>query len=157
MFLDTPIGYLQIEASEKGVTMVKRVDMPTHTQPGNAIVEACKIQLTEYFNRKRTDFDIPLDYDDKSDFMVQVWDALKEIPYGTTTSYSSIAQKIGSPKSVRAVGLANKHNPIAIIVPCHRVIGKSGDLTGYFYGLDTKRELLELENPASFAKQGELF
>lgn len=157
MFLDTPIGYLQIEASDKGITMVKKVDLPTHTQPGNAIVEECKIQLTEYFHRKRTDFDIPLDYDDKSDFMVQVWDALKEIPYGTTTSYSSIAQKIGNPKSVRAVGLANKYNPIAIIVPCHRVIGKSGDLTGYFYGLDTKRELLELENPASFAKQGELF
>jgi len=157
MFLDTPIGYLQIEASDKGITMVKRVDMPSHTQAGNEIVEQCKIQLTEYFHRKRTDFDLPLDYEDKSEFMIQVWNALQEIPYGTTTSYSNIANKIGNPKSVRAVGLANKHNPIAIIVPCHRVIGKSGDLTGYFYGLETKRELLELENPASFAKQGELF
>ena len=114
-------------------------------------------QLVEYFNRKRTQFDLPLDFSEKSDFMIQVWEALKEIPYGTTTSYSSIAHKIGNPKSVRAVGLANKHNPIAIIVPCHRVIGKSGDLTGYFYGLETKRELLELENPHSFSKQGSLF
>ncbi len=157
MFLETSIGYLQIEASDKGITMVKRVDLPAHIQPGNEIVEQCKIQLTEYFSRKRTKFDVPLDYEDKSEFMVQVWNALQEIPYGTTTSYSSIANKIGNPKSVRAVGLANKNNPIAIIVPCHRVIGKSGDLTGYFYGLETKRELLELENPASFAKQGELF
>ena len=157
MFLDTPIGYLQIEASEQGLTMVKKVDMPAHSAPGNDIVEACKIQFTEYFSRKRKNFDLPIDFSGKTEFMVQVWNALQEIPYGTTTSYSGIANKIGNPKSVRAVGLANKHNPIAIIVPCHRVIGKSGKLTGYFYGLDTKRELLELENPKAYSKQGELF
>jgi len=157
MFLDTPIGFLQIEATDKGVNMVKKVDMPANTAPGNEIVEYCKIQLTEYFHRKRTEFDLPLDFTGKSDFMISVWNALQEIPYGTTTSYSNVAHKINNPKSVRAVGLANKHNPIAIIVPCHRVIGKSGALTGYFYGLDTKRELLELENPRAFAKQGELF
>ena len=157
MFLDTPIGFLQIKASERGLTMVKKVDIPTHTRPGNKIVEACKIQLTEYFSRKRQDFDLPIDFSGKTEFMIQVWNALQEIPYGTTTSYSGIANKIGNPKSVRAVGLANKHNPIAIVVPCHRVIGKSGKLTGYFYGLDTKRELLELENPKAYSKQGELF
>jgi methylated-DNA-[protein]-cysteine S-methyltransferase len=157
MFLDTPIGFLQIEASEKGLTRVKKVDLPEHTTPGNRIVEECKIQLTEYFSRKRTSFDLPLDFSGKSDFMIGVWQRLQMIPYGCTTSYSKIAQDLDNPSAVRAVGLANKHNPIAIIVPCHRVIGKSGDLTGYFYGLETKRELLELENPKSFAKQGELF
>jgi methylated-DNA-[protein]-cysteine S-methyltransferase len=69
----------------------------------------------------------------------------------------SIAEKLGDPKAIRAVGQANKHNPIAIIVPCHRVIAKNGDLQGYFYGLDFKRRLLELENPMSFARQGSLF
>jgi len=157
MFLDTPIGFLQIEASEKGLTRVKKVDLPEHTAPGNHIVESCKIQLTEYFARKRTTFDLPLDFSGKSDFMIGVWKELQKIPYGCTTSYSKIAQDLDNPSAVRAVGLANKNNPIAIIVPCHRVIGKSGDLTGYFYGLETKRELLELENPKSFAKQGELF
>jgi len=157
MFLDTPIGFLQIEASETGLTMVKKVDMPVHSKPGNEIVEECKIQLTEYFNQKRRQFDLPLDFEGKTEFMIKVWEELQKIPYGDTTSYSKIANDIQQPKAVRAVGLANKHNPIAIIVPCHRVIGKSGNLTGYFYGLETKRELLELENPKAFAKQGELF
>jgi len=157
MFLDTPIGFLKIEASDKGLTMVRKVEMPEHTSPGNDIVEATKIQLTEYFSRNRTHFDLPLDFRGKSDFMISVWHELQKIPYGCTTSYSKIANDINNPSAVRAVGLANKYNPIAIIVPCHRVIGKSGNLTGYFYGLETKRELLELENPKSFAKQGELF
>ncbi len=157
MFLDTPIGFLQISASDKGLQMVRKVDMPEHTSPGNDIVEEAKIQLTEYFSRKRTSFDLPLDFSGKSDFMISVWHELQKIPYGCTASYSKIANDINNPSAVRAVGLANKYNPIAIIVPCHRVIGKSGNLTGYFYGLETKRELLELENPKSFAKQGELF
>jgi len=157
MFLDTPIGFLRIEASDNGLTMVKKVDLPTSSNPGNDIVERCKVQLTEYFYRRRKKFDLPLDFQGRSEFMISVWQALREIPYGTTTSYSGIANKINNPKSVRAVGLANKYNPIAIIVPCHRVIGKSGALTGYFYGLDTKRDLLELENPAAYSKQGELF
>ena len=157
MFLDTPIGFLKISASDKGLQMVRKVDMPEHTSPGNDIVEEAKIQLTEYFSRKRTSFDLPLDFSGKSDFMISVWHELQKIPYGCTASYSKIANDINNPSAVRAVGLANKYNPIAIIVPCHRVIGKSGNLTGYFYGLETKRELLELENPKSFAKQGELF
>jgi methylated-DNA-[protein]-cysteine S-methyltransferase len=86
-----------------------------------------------------------------------VWNLLQEIPYGHTTSYLALADKLGDKKAVRAVGQANRHNPIAIIVPCHRCIAKNGDLQGYFYGLDTKRQLLELENPLSFARQGSLF
>jgi methylated-DNA-[protein]-cysteine S-methyltransferase len=80
-----------------------------------------------------------------------------KIPYGHTTSYSAIAKQLENPDSVRAVGQANRENPIAIIIPCHRVIAKSGDLQGYFYGLDMKRKLLELENPMSFGEQGSLF
>jgi methylated-DNA-[protein]-cysteine S-methyltransferase len=80
-----------------------------------------------------------------------------KIPYGHTTTYQAIAENLGDKKAVRAVGQANRHNPIAIIVPCHRCIAKSGELQGYFYGLDMKRQLLELENPLSFARQGSLF
>jgi methylated-DNA-[protein]-cysteine S-methyltransferase len=82
---------------------------------------------------------------------------LLKVPYGHTTSYSAIANAIGQPAAVRAVGMANRNNPIAIIVPCHRVIAKTGHLQGYFYGLDVKRQLLELENPMSFARQETLF
>ncbi len=92
-----------------------------------------------------------------SDFQVRVWEALLRIPMGCAVTYSSIAEKLGNPKAVRAVGQANAHNPIAIVVPCHRVIAKTGDLQGYFYGLGVKRQLLELENPMSFARQGDLF
>jgi methylated-DNA-[protein]-cysteine S-methyltransferase len=98
-----------------------------------------------------------LDWDGAAYFNRADWGELVKIPNGRTTSYSAIAEKIGNPTAVRAVGLANRNNPIAIIVPCHRVIAKSGDLHGYFYGLDMKRRLLELENPMSFARQGSLF
>ncbi|MFK7936185.1 MAG: methylated-DNA--[protein]-cysteine S-methyltransferase, partial [Saprospiraceae bacterium] len=114
-------------------------------------------QLDEYFQRKRTEFDLKLDWGGATAFNRSVWKALTEIPYGRTTTYSAIANKLNNPKAVRAVGLANRNNPIGIMVPCHRVIAKSGDLQGYFYGLDMKRKLLELENPMSFAQQGSLF
>ena len=115
------------------------------------------LQLDEYFNRKRTEFDLPLDLSSGTAFNQSVWEELLKIPYGRTTSYSAIAKKLDNPDAVRAVGMANKYNPIAIIVPCHRVIAKSGELQGYFYGLDMKRKLLELENPMSYGEQGSLF
>ena len=125
-------------------------DAPEH------LVEAVR-QLSEYFQRQRTDFDLPLDFSEGTQFHQAVWRELLKIPYGHTASYLSIAHALGDPNSVRAVGQANRHNPIASIVPCHRVIAKSGDLQGYFYGLDMKRKLLELENPMSFGEQGSLF
>ncbi|MCU1352278.1 MAG: cysteine methyltransferase [Acidimicrobiales bacterium] len=102
-------------------------------------------QLHEYFAGERTTFDIPL-APRGTPFQLQVWEALREIPYGTTTSYGELARRIGADKASRAVGLANGRNPISIVVPCHRVIGADGSLTGYGGGLERKRHLLDLES-----------
>ena len=101
-------------------------------------------QLDEYFAGGRTEFDLALD-PDGTEFQQRVWAALRTIPYGATRSYGEVAAQIGSPNGSRAVGLANGRNPIAIIVPCHRVIGANGTLTGYAGGMDRKRYLLDLE------------
>jgi methylated-DNA-[protein]-cysteine S-methyltransferase len=107
-------------------------------------------QLAEYFARRRRDFDVPL-APTGSTFQQRVWAALQEIPYGTTTSYGAIARRLGLPAGAsRAVGLANGANPISIIIPCHRVIGANGSLTGYGGGLERKRFLLGLEGEALF-------
>jgi methylated-DNA-[protein]-cysteine S-methyltransferase len=101
-------------------------------------------QLAEYFAGRRTVFDVPLAISG-SPFQRRVWRALQDIPYGETISYGELARRIGVPSASRAVGVANGHNPISVIVPCHRVIGADGSLTGYGGGLERKRVLLELE------------
>jgi methylated-DNA-[protein]-cysteine S-methyltransferase len=101
-------------------------------------------QLAEYFDGTRTAFDLPLD-PIGTPFQRTVWRALVEIPYGETVTYGELAQRLGRPSAARAVGLANGRNPIGIIVPCHRVVGANGDLTGYGGGLERKRHLLDLE------------
>lgn len=101
-------------------------------------------QLREYFNGQRKEFTIPL-YPVGTEFQEKVWKCLLQIPYGKTCSYAEIAEKIGNPAAVRAVGTAIGNNPISIIIPCHRVIGKDGSLTGFAGGLENKRALLELE------------
>lgn len=103
-----------------------------------------RAQLSEYFAGERTAFDVPLALEG-SPFELRVWRALQEIPYGATTSYGELARRIGHPAAARAVGLANGRNPVAVIVPCHRVIGADGTLTGYGGGLERKRLLLDLE------------
>ena len=105
---------------------------------------AARQQLTEYFAGERRAFDLPLKLSG-TEFQMSVLHALQQIPYGETTSYAEIAERIGRPKAVRAVGAANGRNPIPIIVPCHRVVGSHGDLTGFGGGLDTKEALLRLE------------
>ena len=106
---------------------------------------ACR-ELDSYFNGRLTDFTFPLDYATVgTEFQRSVWDALRSIPYGTTTTYGALAEKIGNVKAARAVGLANNRNPLAIVIPCHRVIGANGSLVGYAGGLPFKRSLLELE------------
>ncbi len=157
-FVKTPIGWFKITGTELGISQMTKVEAPGEESadlPEHVI--ACKKQLLEYFDRKRSEFDLPLDFGTATDFYKNVWNELLAIPYGQTSYYSSIAEKLGDTKKVRAVGQANRNNPIAIIVPCHRVIAKNGDLQGYFYGLDVKRKLLEIENPMSFAEQGSLF
>jgi methylated-DNA-[protein]-cysteine S-methyltransferase len=111
---------------------------------GNAIIQKTQIQLQEYFAGKRTTFEIPLAFTG-TEFQQQSWQALLTIPYGETRSYADQAKLIGNPKAVRAVGRANGLNAISIVVPCHRVIGKSGKLTGYAGGLKIKKFLLRLE------------
>jgi methylated-DNA-[protein]-cysteine S-methyltransferase len=103
------------------------------------------LQLQDYFRGELRKFDLPLAMEG-TDFQLRVWNALRAIPYGETISYAQLAERIGNPKAVRAVGLANGSNPIPIIIPCHRVIGSDGSLTGFGGGLSTKKKLLDLEN-----------
>jgi methylated-DNA-[protein]-cysteine S-methyltransferase len=112
--------------------------------PAGELLEHARRQLAEYFARSRSTFDLPLDAVG-SVFQRRVWDALRAIPYGTTVSYSELARRLGDSRATRAVGAANGRNPIPIIVPCHRVVGARGDLTGFGGGLDRKRWLLEHE------------
>jgi methylated-DNA-[protein]-cysteine S-methyltransferase len=160
-YYHSPFGCFEIKGNEQALTRVwllQNQAMPPenyHDSPA-LIVEAVR-QLSEYFRRQRTEFDLPLDLSAGTLFNQSVWRELLKIPYGHTTSYSAIAQQLNKPDAVRAVGMANRSNPIAIIIPCHRVIAKSGDLHGYYYGLEMKRKLLELENPLSYGEQGTLF
>lgn len=109
---------------------------------------ALKAQLEAYLAGECTAFDVPL-FPQGTPFQMEVWSALHDIPYGRVVSYQWVADRIGRPKAVRAVGAANGRNPISIIIPCHRVIGKDGRLTGYGGGLDVKQRLIRLENPAA--------
>jgi methylated-DNA-[protein]-cysteine S-methyltransferase len=111
------------------------------------LIKKAAEQFGEYFDGRRKSFNLPLSLCG-TDFQVKVWKALQNIPYGETISYGELAAIIGNPKACRAVGMANNRNPIPIIVPCHRVIGHDGSLTGYAGGLELKRQLLELEQKA---------
>ncbi len=145
----TPIGGLVLLASDDGLAGLffqHRVDpeeLPAD-DACNRFLKLAQSQLKEYFAGKRTVFDVPLDVRGTA-FQRSVWNELSRIPFGVTRSYAEIAESIGRPKSVRAVGAANGSNPISVIVPCHRVIGADGSLTGFGGGLDLKRSLLELE------------
>lgn len=154
---ETSFGCFEIKGSKLGISSLKLTEKEKNVEAVPDVLQAAVTQLEEYFSSKREVFDLQLDWAGATPFNISVWTELLKIPFGRTTSYSAIAEKIGNPTAVRAVGLANRNNPIAIVVPCHRVIAKSGDLQGYFYGLDMKRRLLELENPMSFARQGSLF
>jgi len=124
---------------------LKRLLKARFVEQPSEVIDRTIQQLDEYFRRERTTFDLPLVFSG-SEFQQRVWAELQRIPYGTTTSYGEMARRIGMPKAVRAVANANGANPISIIVPCHRVIGSDGSLTGYGGGLETKRFLLELES-----------
>lgn len=154
----SPFGCFEVTGSSIGISSVRLVDTkPCPAGPIPAVLKECVVQLNEYFRGERTEFELDLDFGEASPFNRAVWEELHKVPYGHTTAYSAIADRIGNPAAVRAVGLAARNNPIAIIIPCHRCIAKSGELQGYYYGLDMKRRLLELENPMSFARQGTLF
>ncbi len=139
-------GFLKIESYEDAVISIKCVseDEIDNNEKPTALLKKVVKELDEYFSGKRKTFDIPISFNG-TEFQKKVWNALLEIPYGETRSYKDIAEHIGNPKACRAVGMANHNNPISIIVPCHRVIGKNGSLTGYAGGLDMKNYLLQLE------------
>ena len=140
-----PVGELVITYQDGAVIALKRADATALPEDApNALTEAVCRQLDEYFAGTRTAFDFPLRLQG-TPFQEKVWAALRDIPYGETRSYQQIAQAIGQPKACRAVGMANHRNPIYIVVPCHRVVGANGALTGYGGGLDMKKALLELE------------
>lgn len=143
-YFATPVGMLGIADNGNAITSLFFAgDEQTETALSPLAVQA-KAQLKEYFMKKRTTFDLPLE-PKGTNFQRQVWQALTQIPYGETRTYQQIALTAGNEKACRAVGMANHVNPIAIIIPCHRVVGKNGTLTGYAGGLDTKRLLLDLE------------
>jgi methylated-DNA-[protein]-cysteine S-methyltransferase len=157
-FLSSPFGCFELKGSRHGLRSVSLTGKQRCPDlPVPAVLLKAYQQLEKYFRGELQVFDLELDYGDAPAFHQAVWEELRTVPYGHTTTYLAIATTLGDPHAVRAVGQANRHNPLAIVVPCHRCIAKSGDLQGYFYGLDMKRRLLELENPASFARQGSLF
>ncbi|MEO2267273.1 methylated-DNA--[protein]-cysteine S-methyltransferase [Pseudoalteromonas sp. YIC-656] len=144
--METPLGDLVIQATAQGLTYVgfdASRFLPKCTEK-NAMTKLGHTQLSEYFAGQRQQFSVPLDVKGTA-FQAQVWGALADIGFGQTHSYSDIALTINNPKSVRAVGSANGRNPISIIVPCHRVIGSNGTLTGYAGGLERKQWLLQFE------------
>ena len=149
-YLNSLIGDLLLAGDDDGLSLIgfPQGKMRHDPEPDWIFNEkpfaAARQQLEEYFAGDRKEFDLPLNLSGTA-FQVQVLEELQRIPYGETTSYGDIAKRIGRPKAMRAVGAANGRNPIPIIVPCHRVIGSSGDLTGFGGGLDTKAALLRLE------------
>ena len=152
---ESPVGTVEIRADETGVVSVCFLHEPPAQEKrrSNAITELCERQLREYFDGKRRDFTVPL-HTEGSGFQQKVWEQLRLIPYGKTISYLEIAKRLGDPGLTRAVGTANNRNPVAVIVPCHRVIGADGSLIGYAGGVDRKRKLLLLEGALA---QQELF
>ncbi|MBS9803846.1 methylated-DNA--[protein]-cysteine S-methyltransferase [Bacillus toyonensis] len=142
-YYESELGLLEIKANQEGITSVIFVD-ERQEENKNEIIEQCINELDEYFKGKRKEFTVPLSAEGTA-FQKNVWDALYTIPYGVSTSYLDIAEKVGNTKAVRAIGGANSRNPISIIVPCHRVIGKSGKLVGYAGGLWRKEWLLKHE------------
>ena len=148
-YYNTKIGRIGMEENGVAITRLDFINKDAQEEiiekhETVLLKEAIK-QLNEYLDGKRTLFDLPLE-PKGTEFQKKVWDALKEIPFGETRSYGEIAKIIGNEKASRAVGMANNKNPIAIIVPCHRVIGANGKLVGYAGGLDLKEKLLKLES-----------
>ncbi|EID80864.1 MULTISPECIES: methylated-DNA--[protein]-cysteine S-methyltransferase [Rhodococcus] len=148
--IDSPIGPLTLVSVDgvlRGIYMVEHRHQPNPAAFGERATtgfDEAVTQLTEYFDGRRTEFTVPLAARG-TPFQQRVWDALRTIPYGETWTYGQLADSLGTPTAIRAVAAANGRNPISIIVPCHRVIGSNGNLTGYAGGLERKRFLLERE------------
>jgi methylated-DNA-[protein]-cysteine S-methyltransferase len=149
----SPVGELTLVGDGRSLTGLYMTDhrhrppLPAGARRDDSAFAAARLQLGEYFAGERTRFDLPLKLEGTL-FQREVWRALRDIGYGETESYGALARRIGRPHASRAVGLANGRNPISIVVPCHRVVGASGSLTGYGGGIERKRFLLQLESAA---------
>lgn len=153
--IHTPLGAMRLTTDGSAILALEFDAAPapqaTPAPAARALADNLQRLLDAYFAGRRVAFDLPL-MPAGTAFQRSVWDALRGIPYGETVSYGEIARRVGRPAAVRAVGAANGSNPIPILIPCHRVIGANGALTGYGGGLDRKRKLLALEAPAPFAR-----
>lgn len=152
-FIQSPLGITKIEGDENGIAIISVLSEGTATKKIPAVLKEAVNQLQEYFEGKRTEFTFKLN-PQGTEFQQKVWQELLNIPFGKTTSYMDLSKKLGDVKAIRAVASANGKNPLWIVVPCHRVIGSDGSLTGYAGGLWRKQWLLEHENPN---KQQSLF
>ncbi|MDB5233640.1 MAG: hypothetical protein JWR44_633 [Hymenobacter sp.] len=157
-YLNSPLGLLSLSGSDAGLSAVSFHDAEGHEATAVAAVPEClregHRQLQAYFGRELRDFNLSYAPSFGTEFQRQVWTALVSIGYGRTASYLDVAKLLNNPKSVRAVGAANGQNPLAIVWPCHRIIGADGSLTGYAGGMHRKKWLLEFEQPT---RQGGLF
>ena len=164
--IDSPVGALTVLASDRGVRALlwpgeqpgDRVPWPGRLSddPGHPLIVATRAQLAEYFAGTRRAFELPLDLHGTA-FQVTAWRALATIPYGTTTTYGDQARRLGDPRRARAVGAANGRNPVSIVVPCHRLVGATGSLTGFAGGLPAKRALLDHEAAVAAGRRPERF
>lgn len=153
-FIPTPLGVAKLEGDNQGIQAITVLDTDEElTKVIPEVLEDCAYQLKEYFQGQREDFALELN-PQGTDFQKRVWEALLNIPYGKTTSYLDLSKTLGDVKAIRAVAAANGKNPLWIVIPCHRVIGSDGSLTGYAGGLHRKKWLLEHESPV---KQQSLF
>jgi methylated-DNA-[protein]-cysteine S-methyltransferase len=143
-FYDSPIGTLEVQGTDEGILSIKFTEEKTQVENVSHVVEECIRQLGEYFEGSLRKFDIKI-MSQGTEFQRKVWNELTGIPFGKTAAYKDIARSIGNAKAVRAVGNANGKNPCSIVVPCHRIIGSDGSLTGYAWGLWRKEWLLAHE------------
>lgn len=147
-YIKTPLGIAKIVGDEDGISVISVLDESEISKTIPAILREAVSQLNDYFDGKRTDFTFKLN-PAGTEFQQKVWKGLLEIPFGKTMSYMELSKKLGDVKAIRAVASANGKNPLWIVVPCHRVIGTDGSLTGYAGGLWRKKWLLEHENPTN--------
>jgi methylated-DNA-[protein]-cysteine S-methyltransferase len=152
-YYTSPIGSIEISSTDQGlISSVLFVDSESKTSSGNAVIEDCKKQLDEYFKGERKEFSLPYQLLG-TDFQKNIWNKLKNIEYGKTMSYSELAEKLRSPKGARAIGNTNGKNCLLLILPCHRVVGQDGSLTGYAGGLWRKKWLLDHESKVAGTKK----
>ncbi len=156
-YIDSPIGCLEVLTSKDALLAITYVEAKNEdSKEAPAVLEKACDQLNEYFAGERQQFELPLS-PDGTDFQKQVWDALLTVPFGRTSTYKKQSQSIGNPKAIRAVGTANGKNPISVVIPCHRIVGSDGSLTGYAGGLSRKDWLLKHEQKQTEGFQQDLF